>query len=534
MRFLRVKNMFYKKIIMLFVLVSIVAGGTYLVQNSSISFSGADASLNQNEVSISIRGNALKTKSEFSLQDKIIMTPYYYWYDIPSGFTNPDTFTMHPSSNNPPFSYKEVSWHEKEFKDMTSAGIDIALPVYWGFPDFVTETGSWVYDGINPMVVAARNLVNQKIQIPKIGMYYDTSSLLWYNPFGSPINLITDEGKGYFYGTIKQYFESIPKDLWATIDGRPVVVLWGAGDTVNSESKLYMPHDDTLFNYANEQFKKDFGTNLFIIKDTSWKPNADSSTRWGAAIYGPQINQSIQIGPGYDDSNLPDRIPHSIKDRENGEWYINNWKIVLDHVVNNITNASNSIVIIETWNEFFEGSGIADSSEYGSKYISLTNKFGNIWKKKDNNSSFGSQKIPVYIAPRVAQAISVTFKNTGNTIWSGPAGYTVRSVTGTVFGLFEVAIPKDVFVHPGQSITFNLPIYTTNPNEEYVMLWQMYQDGVGFFGNTSRKISVTTSKSSQPIKSPSPTIFILDATMTPKSSKTPRIKERLLEAPMNR
>ena len=71
--------------------------------------------------------------------DKIALTYYFYWYNVHSGehFFNPldrtDSLTDHPPDDSlSDFSYTDVSWHQQQMKDMLAAGIDVALPVYWG------------------------------------------------------------------------------------------------------------------------------------------------------------------------------------------------------------------------------------------------------------------------------------------------------------------------------------------------------------------------------------------------------------------
>src|SRR5262245_46865737 len=74
----------------------------------------------------------------FRSDERIVMTYYFYWYDIYSKahFLNgdgSDALTTHPASTND-YSYKSVRWHKGQLSDMMAAGIDVVLPVYWGAP----------------------------------------------------------------------------------------------------------------------------------------------------------------------------------------------------------------------------------------------------------------------------------------------------------------------------------------------------------------------------------------------------------------
>jgi hypothetical protein len=54
---------------------------------------------------------------------------------------------------------------------------------------------------------------------PRIGMFYDTTALQQQNG-GTPPDLTTTSGKAFF--------DRVPANLWATIGGRPIIVLYGA------------------------------------------------------------------------------------------------------------------------------------------------------------------------------------------------------------------------------------------------------------------------------------------------------------------
>ena len=66
----------------------------------------------------------------------LIATTYFYWYDADSKAhvidpDGSDALTDHPPTLEG-FSYRNLAWHAGELSDMIAAGIDVALPVYWG------------------------------------------------------------------------------------------------------------------------------------------------------------------------------------------------------------------------------------------------------------------------------------------------------------------------------------------------------------------------------------------------------------------
>ncbi len=68
---------------------------------------------------------------------------------------------------------------------------------------------------------------------------------------------------------------------------------------------------------------------------------------------------------------MPGRTPLVVS-REAGQFYTRNWE--------NFLRRPSSIVALETWNEFHEGTDIAASKEYGRTYIELSRKFTDMFK----------------------------------------------------------------------------------------------------------------------------------------------------------
>lgn len=310
----------------------------------------------------------------FSSKDKLITAYYFYWYDNYSGahIFNPDgsdALTDHPA-NMQNFSYKNADWHKKELLDMIEAGIDIVLPVYWGDNGNI----SWAIAGIEKLIEAAQSLKLEGINPPKIGMFYDTSSLLVEGVLKESHkkpDLTTDFGKEFFYKLIRDFFSLVPPELRARIDNKPYVQLYSAA--------FVEKHDQNTFNFADQHFSQQFsGNGLYIVREISWMDAASENVyEWGAALNGIKSLGTISIGPGYDDSAVPGRTT-PIKERENGKFYIDNWDMALAIAA---CDSTKNIVNIETWNEFHEGTDICHSQEYGRKYIDITAEYAPLFKK---------------------------------------------------------------------------------------------------------------------------------------------------------
>jgi hypothetical protein len=311
----------------------------------------------------------LARATSFRSSDRIVMTYYFYWYDVRSGAhmsdgDGSDALTTHPASLDD-FSYKSAAWHRKQFEDMEAAGIDVALPVFWGTPADRDPKAPmyWSLEGLGPMVEAREALVKEGKNPPRLGLFYDTSTLN-ANAARRHIDLTTDSGKAWFYHTIRDFFSMVPARHWALIDGRPIVSLYAAG--------FARKHDASLTADLNRRFAADFaGRTPFLVREVSWAIPADAVYAWGGAV-SPRLLDVAEIGPGYDHSAVPGRTP-LVTPREDGAFYETAWKRTLRRAPN--------LVAIETWNEFHEGTDIAESREHGRKYIDLTRKYVDLYKK---------------------------------------------------------------------------------------------------------------------------------------------------------
>jgi len=295
----------------------------------------------------------------------IVGTYFFYWYNIYTDehFTNgdgTDALVDHPVSNKD-YSYSSADWWALEMSDVMSAGIDFIAPVYWGVPGY----DSWSFKGIPNMVEAYDIMLNAGEAPPRIGLFYDTSTLQ-HNPPNKHVDFTTDEGKKWLYDTIRDYFSLIPPRMWAMIEGRPIILLYSAAFAAKQDPKA--------LDYVYESFEKDFACRPYIVKEVSWQGNADATYAWGGAL-GPQWHDVLALGPGYDHHAVPGRQP-LVREREDGKFYQGAWESLIAKPV----NQRPSVVMVETWNELHEGTDISDTKEYGRKYIEMTAKYAKQFK----------------------------------------------------------------------------------------------------------------------------------------------------------
>jgi len=305
----------------------------------------------------------------FGRSERIVGTYYFYWYNVGTkehivNGDGSDALTDHPKSLED-FSYRSVRWHKKELEDMTAAGIDLVLPVFWGAPSEQDAKAGlhWSYAGLKPLVAAREELLREGKNPPRIGLFYDTSTLQW-NSWHQHIDLTTDFGKHWFYATVRDFFSMIPPKHWAMIESQPIVLLYAAA--------FARKYDQGCIDYTKEQFAQDFGGRVpYLAREVSWQVKADNTVAWGGAL-GLKTPGIASLGPGYDHSAVPGRTPLIVK-REGGKFYEDNWLKFL--------RRPSLFVMVETWNEFHEGTDVCESKEYGRRYLELTRRYADLFKR---------------------------------------------------------------------------------------------------------------------------------------------------------
>lgn len=318
--------------------------------------------------------DVIATAPSFDPNEPVLATHYFYWYRWPSEHFFNDagrtqSILRHHFPDDTTVSYESQDWHRQQMQDMLAAGIDVALCVYWGAPNqYEKDDLRFSVHGLPPLVAALDELAKEG-RTPRIGLFYDTSTLLGEHAYPQKnhgnVDLRTDEGKDIFYRTIRDFFCLLPPRHWACIDGRPLVQLY--------ESAFAAGHDQSTLDYVYAQFAKDFaGRRPLIIAGPAWSFKADRSTGWGAALGGPLLGRgAVQIGPGYDDSPVPERTTPT-RDRLGGGFYAASWLLALQ--------AQPKLIIIETWSELHEGTDICATREDGRYYIDLTRHYSDMFK----------------------------------------------------------------------------------------------------------------------------------------------------------
>jgi hypothetical protein len=332
----------------------------------------------------------------------VIATTYFYWYDATTRAhvidgDGTDALTDHPPTLEG-FSYKNVAWHAGQLADMIAAGIDVVLPVYWGEP---CSASSWSNQGLPKLIAAREQLLAQGKTPPAIGMFYDTSTLR-HNSGHYHVDLTTPAGRLWFYGTIRDFFSLIPPQHRASIDGRPLVLLYSPSFAKKVDEKL-LPE-------VRKMFQTDFGSDVYLVKMSGWPGQADSEYEWGAALR-PRFLDTAGLGPGYDHSAVPGREP-LVRKREGGRFYCQSWeKLLAMHPTRRPW-----LVHLETWNELHEGTELCETAEYGRQYIELTRRYAEKFHRRERIDPAGGRPAPAVISatPGQSQGLAIVPRPDGD------------------------------------------------------------------------------------------------------------------------
>ncbi len=311
--------------------------------------------------------------------EPFVATYFYYWYDLPDG---PHSTELTDRPADPGASYESIDWFKKQLTDMSDAGIDVALAVYWGEAEPSSDIG------LANMAEAYDQLQVEGQPPPSIAMFLDTGVIGQW-PLAER-DLTRPEQQERVYSMIRTFYEILPEHQWMIVDGRPLVWLWAAFFDIK--------FDRSFFDYVISNFEHDFGVRPYLVGEEIWRlartdSGVDSSEEmplddfyiWGAALDGFRFPPGgiAEIGPGYDERELGG-LGRSGRHRNRDD--ANFYKASFQQAI----ESGASVIAIETWNEFHEASDIADSVEFGRQYIDLTRQYVELFKSSRANAAPGS------------------------------------------------------------------------------------------------------------------------------------------------
>lgn len=306
----------------------------------------------------------------------LVTTYYYYWYDAPSGTHMTDGWGLDlhlpTGATDPLVSWSNPDWHRRQLEDMAYAGIDIVLPVYWGFDRLGCE---WSPAGLGPLQEARDSILTAGGQAPPIALFLDTTIV-------DCRDLRIAGNIEWFWSQIEAFYAAVDPQHWARVFGMPVIQLFS--------SQYTQAFGQSLFDTVYQRFQTRFGVRPLIVAEMSWNPavtgwqndqpirepsqptHTDATYQWCGWNPTMFVGQVAEITPGYDDRLVPGRGAGHYVDRAGGLTYVRNWEAAIA--------SGKRVVAVETWNEIHEATAICETVEYGRDYIELTRQMVTAFK----------------------------------------------------------------------------------------------------------------------------------------------------------
>lgn len=310
----------------------------------------------------------------FRSEDRLVMTYLYYWYDQLS--LDEPSLALHPPAGQP-FDWSDPRWHSRQLADMAEADVDVALAVYWG------NGPTWSTHGLDALVAARESLLARGARAPAIGLFLDTNLYAAVLADDPTFARLADEvGFELFANQIISFFDRVPECHRATIDGRPLVFLWRP----DTEDGGVLDFESGTLEALYARLERRLGARPYIVRERTWDVYAekkdlgletDDAFAWGAALNGPLFaGRTVAVGPGYDDRGVPGRLGY-VRDRLGGHGYARDLRTAA------LSGAR--WLLLETWNELWESTAIAETAEYRREYLDITRTYVEMFRRLGAN-----------------------------------------------------------------------------------------------------------------------------------------------------
>ncbi|MDE2126664.1 MAG: hypothetical protein KGJ62_08745 [Armatimonadetes bacterium] len=323
----------------------------------------------------------------------------------------------HPYGGSGPwFSYDRADDARLQLQEMAHAGVDVALVQYLGEP---LDGGGAADKGLTVMTEALQWLRSAGHDYPQVAMYLDTRSAVAGQPDAADLG--SPAGIDALYGMIRDFYFRVPdpfRYLTTMPDasgGHPACVV------ILSDSTPFTRIPADLASQLRQRFAGDFaGRDLVILGAATFKGRAalngylPGEGPAGFAVNHDGMVSVATIKPGTDTS-LEDPAHPAILARREGDTYRANWASAIA--------AQPDWAIIDSWNDYSNGSEVAPTIENGYTSDDLTRVFTRMFDGAAKASDrILWQNAPSTMIPGEAATVHVRCVNTGSVVWSLATG----------------------------------------------------------------------------------------------------------------
>eukprot|EP00605_Chrysophyceae_sp_TOSAG23-4_P001930 GSChrysophyteH1.ASY1.ANO1.2133.1 assembled CDS len=300
-----------------------------------------------------------------------------------------------------PYSSQNPAVIKRQFDELLSAGIEVAVVSWWGQRDkpYAADT-----QGVNTDIMMAKLLQEADNKGIKIAFHLEPYPSRSISSINEDLKYISDnyghheclyrgtDGRIVYYVYDSYHIAPIQWARLLSSDG-DLSVRGGPADGIFFGLWLQHFHGRDLKNGYFDGFYTYFGTDGFSYGSTS--SNWRSMCQF--ARLQPPLICGLSVGPGYNDSLIRPWNTHNERSRANGKYYEHMWK----HAI----KANPTIISITSYNEWGEGTQIEPASastpdgrrklrlyeDYGSagpfSYLRSTKKYISEFLKVEENVS---------------------------------------------------------------------------------------------------------------------------------------------------
>jgi hypothetical protein len=253
----------------------------------------------------------------------------------------------------------------RELLDARYAGLQFMLPNVYGF-DIQPSTGAT--QALEAALVAIDGMGGQM----RVGLFNDTWA--WGNAAGGPLMnpapdlSNTDAAAQQIYSVEwKPFFSAISKPHWYTVNGAPLIYFYNAGTLLPTSGA------SAVIAQMKALFQADFGVTPFVVVDRGYgaTTSGDAQFVWDTFKNFPTTNlgtaTTVTGGLTFDNSmvkwdSLGRDTPGAIATAQN---LIVKGPEIMEKVLGASSGAN--LLLLETWNDLGEGTGITRNYDYYEK-----------------------------------------------------------------------------------------------------------------------------------------------------------------------
>ncbi|MFA6426175.1 MAG: hypothetical protein WCW64_08335, partial [Phycisphaerae bacterium] len=440
--------------------------------------------------------------SSYTISSKIVSTTVFVWY--PNGQVSGPWLPLDGINNW----NGSVAWWKSQIKQMMKANIDLIL-VHVGYSYDAQRTN---------LFSAMSELRTEGYDVPKVAPW-PCPVAIW----ATPLDLATVQGKDKFVNDAfinfyNQYF-SVNTDVLADhylakIDQRLVLDIWYcSSDLLLNLDSLTRSDVETRLSNAFGLKHPIFNNGIYLMAMENNGPSFTDErfSQFQALDYYRQtINANgvttTHVKPGYWDQNI--RTPGNFTPRNGGTFYRDSWNQVLSH-------PENTHVYVESWNEFYESTGIYAADVNNTPYLIDGRTYSpgstsDTWSSTNNpfeyidttaagarqfngipdyNSAILWNNIPVKMNAGKTYMAYVLVRNTGDLSWTAANNFKLgHTSSGALFGSNRHLIDDnsneiDFYggIFRGRPIIFEMTLVAPSKGN-YVTHWRMLREYIQWFG----------------------------------------------------